>query len=184
MCNPLHSLRPRAYCTVLVRRIAAVMPWQREAEFKEVLEKAVKKGSKGAIATTQAIALQDMAQVQSSRAAKHNKREPDLSFCPNSALVLQCYKHVCALVERQMRKAKPAQRLNALYIISTICRHSLRKNKLQDKYSTHCCIFLFLTSSLFNSICVCASWCALQLSDGDQTLQTWSSSWQTFQIKQ
>ena len=41
------------------------MPWQREAEFKEVLEKAVKKGSKGAIATTQAIALQGMAQVQS-----------------------------------------------------------------------------------------------------------------------
>ena len=39
------------------------MPWQREAEFKDVLEKAVKKGSKGAIATAQNIAIQDMGQV-------------------------------------------------------------------------------------------------------------------------
>ncbi|KAL0041586.1 hypothetical protein WJX79_008431 [Trebouxia sp. C0005] len=84
------------------------MPWQREAEFREVLDKAVKKGSKGAIATVQKIALEDMG---------------------------QCYKHVCGLTERQMRKAKPAQRLNALYVISTICRHSLKKHKLQDKYT-------------------------------------------------
>lgn len=84
------------------------MPWQRETEFKEVLDKAVKKGSKGAIDTVQKIALEDMG---------------------------QCYKHVCALTERQMRKAKPAQRLNALYVISTICRHSLKKHKLQDKYT-------------------------------------------------
>jgi len=40
------------------------MPWQREAEFKEVLDKAVKKGSKGAIATVQKIALEDMGQVE------------------------------------------------------------------------------------------------------------------------
>ena len=40
------------------------MPWQREAEFKDALEKAIKKGSKGAIATAQNIALQDMGQVQ------------------------------------------------------------------------------------------------------------------------
>lgn len=39
------------------------MPWQREAEFKEVLDKAIKKGSKGAIATVQKIALEDMGQV-------------------------------------------------------------------------------------------------------------------------
>ena len=39
------------------------MPWQREAEFREVLDKAVKKGSKGAIATVQKIALEDMGQV-------------------------------------------------------------------------------------------------------------------------
>jgi hypothetical protein len=39
------------------------MPWQREAKFKEVLDKAVKKGSKGAIATVQKIALEDMGQV-------------------------------------------------------------------------------------------------------------------------
>ena len=39
------------------------MPWQREAEFREVLDKAVKKGSKGAIAIVQKIALEDMGQV-------------------------------------------------------------------------------------------------------------------------
>lgn len=42
---------------------SAAMPWQREAEFREVLDKAVKKGSKGAIATVQKIALEDMGQV-------------------------------------------------------------------------------------------------------------------------
>lgn len=45
------------------------MPWQREAEFKDALEKAVKKGSKGAIATAQNIALQDMGQVPKSAGA-------------------------------------------------------------------------------------------------------------------
>lgn len=39
------------------------MKWQREDEFKEVLDKAVKKGSKAAITTAQGIAVQDMAQV-------------------------------------------------------------------------------------------------------------------------
>ena len=39
------------------------MPWQREADFKEVLDKAIRKGSKGAIATVQKIALEDMGQV-------------------------------------------------------------------------------------------------------------------------
>ncbi|KAL3161087.1 hypothetical protein ABBQ38_009469 [Trebouxia sp. C0009 RCD-2024] len=45
------------------------MPWQREAEFKDALEKAVKKGSKGAIATAQNIALHDMGQVAASAEA-------------------------------------------------------------------------------------------------------------------
>ena len=49
--------------------------------------------------------------------------------------VVQCYKHVCALVERHIRKAKPAQRLSIFYLISAICRHSKKKHKLQDKYS-------------------------------------------------
>lgn len=39
------------------------MKWQREAEFKEVLDKVAKKGSKAAITTAQAIAVGDMAQV-------------------------------------------------------------------------------------------------------------------------
>ena len=39
------------------------MKWQREDQFKEVLDKAVKKGSKAAITTAQSIAVQDMAQV-------------------------------------------------------------------------------------------------------------------------
>ena len=115
------------------------MPWQREAEFKDALEKAVKKGSKGAIATAQNIALHDMGQVTSW--AEASLSHPISTDCVN--MLLQCYKHVCALVERQMRKAKANQRLNALYIISTICRHSLKKHKLQDKYSkpdTWCCI--------------------------------------------
>lgn len=117
------------------------MPWQREAEFKDALEKAVKKGSKGAIATAQNIALHDMGQVAAS--AEGSLSHPVSTDC-STTLLLQCYKHVCALVERQMRKAKANQRLNALYIISTICRHSLKKHKLQDKYSKHdtsCCIF-------------------------------------------
>lgn len=55
---------------------------------------------------------------------------------------VQCYKHVCALVDRQMRKSKPRQRLNAFFLISAICRHSLKKHKLQDKYSASmgCCL--------------------------------------------
>lgn len=48
---------------------------------------------------------------------------------------VQCYKHVCALIDRQIRKVKPRQRLSAFFLISAICRHSLKKYKLQDKYS-------------------------------------------------
>ena len=57
-------------------------------------------------------------------------------------MFVQCYKHVCALLDRHMKKAKPAQRLNAFFLISAICRHSMKKHNLQDKYST----FLTATS--------------------------------------
>lgn len=84
------------------------MKWERDNEFQEILDKAVKHGSKAAITTAQTIAVQDMP---------------------------QCYKHVCALIDRQIRKVKPRQRLSAFFLISAICRHSLKKHKLQDKYT-------------------------------------------------
>ena len=45
--------------------LSVVMKWERENEFKELLEKAVKKGSKGPITAAQNIAVEDMAQVRS-----------------------------------------------------------------------------------------------------------------------
>lgn len=67
-----------------------------------------------------------------------------------------------------MRKAKPAQRLNALYVISTICRHSLKKHKLQDKYSMCQMLLLTFQQHQCRQICVCTSYAmfALQLVDG------------------
>ena len=43
--------------------LSVVMKWERENEFKELLEKAVKKGSKAPITAAQNIAVGDMAQV-------------------------------------------------------------------------------------------------------------------------
>lgn len=153
------------------------MPWQREAEFKEVLDKAIKKGSKGAIATVQKIALEDMGQVclMSTCMIAPQVLLAILSLlvgteCHVHANVMQCYKHVCALTERHMRKVKPAQRLNALYIISTICRHSLKKHKLQDKYS-----MFWISSRAFQLkqcilfLCTYETFLPLQLADGVQT---------------
>lgn len=39
------------------------MKWDRDNEFQEILDKAVKHGSKAAITTAQTIAVQDMPQV-------------------------------------------------------------------------------------------------------------------------
>lgn len=73
--------------------------------------------------------------------------------------VVQCYKHVCALVERHIRKAKPAQRLSIFYLISAICRHSKKKHKLQDKYSTssHRAKYQVVIRTTCDKCCACAA---------------------------
>ena len=50
------------------------------------------------------------------------------------ALHLQCYKHVCALVEKQMAKAPKKHRKNVLYVLSSICRQSKSRLGGKDKY--------------------------------------------------
>ena len=142
------------------------MKWQREDEFKEVLDKAVKKGSKAAITTAQGIAVQDMAQVCIAMLSCLGQSTQPLTakFCA------QGYKHVCALVDRHLKKAKPAQRLNAFFLISAICRHSLKKYKLQDKYSA----FLLPASchKLHCKVPATATLLLLQQEDGLQALQS------------
>ena len=51
----------------------------------------------------------------------------------------QCYKNVCALLERQMRKSKPDKRLNVLYAISAVLRLSKEKHGSHSKYGKHHC---------------------------------------------
>jgi hypothetical protein len=46
----------------------------------------------------------------------------------------QCYKHVCALVEKQMGKAPKKHRKNVLYVMSSICRQSRSSLGAKDKY--------------------------------------------------
>lgn len=46
----------------------------------------------------------------------------------------QCYKHVCALLVRSLKRSPPAQRLNSVYILSAICRQSKMQLKGKDKY--------------------------------------------------
>lgn len=47
---------------------------------------------------------------------------------------LQCYKHVCALLVRSLKRSQPAQRLNTVYVLSAICRQSKLQLKGKDKY--------------------------------------------------
>eukprot|EP00891_Asterochloris_glomerata_P007771 jgi/Astpho2/7771/Aster-x0783 len=81
--------------------------WKREKEFRQELAKAAQKSSKGAISKLETIAVED---------------------------ALQCYKHVCALIERELKKASPAQCVHLLYVISAICRASAKKHGGKDKY--------------------------------------------------
>ncbi|KAK9816515.1 hypothetical protein WJX72_001388 [[Myrmecia] bisecta] len=83
------------------------MGWDREKEFQELLDKSAKKASKGGIEQLASIAVQDEK---------------------------QCYKHVCALIERQMKRSKAKLRLNLLYVLSAICRQSRSQLKSKDKY--------------------------------------------------
>ncbi|KAK9826061.1 hypothetical protein WJX74_009005 [Apatococcus lobatus] len=78
--------------------------WAREAQFKDLLEKGVRKNSKSVIQQLVAIATED-------------ERE--------------CYKHVCGLLVREFKRAKPALRINVLYITTAICRQA--KKKKSDK---------------------------------------------------
>ncbi|GMH33207.1 hypothetical protein BSKO_01041 [Bryopsis sp. KO-2023] len=48
---------------------------------------------------------------------------------------LQCFKHVSALLERQMRKVKLKYRTNVLHILSYVLRTSFMKFKSENKYA-------------------------------------------------
>ena len=96
--------------------------WQREEEFKGLLKKAVTNASKSSIEELTDLAVADQTWVRTPFAGHSLQR-----ICyPRSAspktivtaflCVLQCYKHVCALVEKQMAKAADqAQEKRSVY---------------------------------------------------------------------
>ena len=47
---------------------------------------------------------------------------------------------MCALIERELKKASPAQCVHLLYVISAICRASAKKHGGKDKYGQSACL--------------------------------------------
>ncbi|CAD7701486.1 unnamed protein product [Ostreobium quekettii] len=83
------------------------MGWAGEASFLDLLERNSRKLSKDGLDRLASIAVADE---------------------------FECYKHVAALLERQMRKGKDKQRVNVLHVLSHIVRRSTRKHGQKDKY--------------------------------------------------
>jgi len=50
------------------------------------------------------------------------------------SLLSQCYKHVCALLEKHILKAGKKNKVNVFYMISSICRQSKSLLREKDKY--------------------------------------------------
>ncbi|CAD7701232.1 unnamed protein product [Ostreobium quekettii] len=84
------------------------MGWARESIFQDLLEHNSRKLSKDGLDTLANIAVVDE---------------------------FECYKHVAALLERQMRKGKDKQRINVLHVLSHILRRSSKKHGQKDKYA-------------------------------------------------
>lgn len=82
--------------------------WEREKEFYEALKKAGERLTKGCVDGLTNIALDDE---------------------------WVCYKHVVALLARQMRRTAPGGRIAVLYVLSNILRFSKRRYAAKDKYA-------------------------------------------------
>jgi hypothetical protein len=54
--------------------------------------------------------------------------------CCTSVPVVQCYKHVSALVERQWRHAQPRERAALFYLSGKILRDAKRMHKAKSRY--------------------------------------------------
>ncbi len=113
--------------------------WEHEVDFNELVDKATKRPTKSTLAELSTLACNDEPKVSESvRVCVLRNCQPCMCnryhmHVPH--IHIQCYKGVCAALEKQLRKAHNAKtKLNILYIISTIVRESFARNSFKSKF--------------------------------------------------
>lgn len=115
------------------------MTWAREAEFRELLARCCKKATKDSLEEIAALAVKEERQVRHRRSKEHRlapgtclhlcwAATPPFHCCP------QGYKHISALLVRELKVLKPHYRLKCFYALSAIVRLSVKTLGAKDKY--------------------------------------------------
>lgn len=129
--------------------------WEREAEFRALLQRCASKASREGLETLADIAVRDdrvrwagrdlggvaraggrvgcsrcllLARLRRGRAARVHALPPQVA-----------YKAVCGLIVHEMKHCKPGGRLRLLYALSAILRASKARRGERDKYGERAC---------------------------------------------